>query len=225
MFNKKSNKTAVIIGLGEFGLHLSLNLSKAGCDCIVADIDSNKIENIKNFVMKAVVMDVRQKNSLQQIVAQDTNFVIIAVGNIEASIMASLYLKDMKISLVYVKAVSEEHERLLRMMGIENVLFPEKDMGTRFATKLMSNNLVDFVPLSEDYSVAELSPLPSMENQTLKDINFRKLYDLTIIAIKKDVNPPEIVISPEANYLLKAPSKLIVLGKKKAIEDYNAKTV
>jgi len=131
----------------------------------------------------------------------------------------------MKISLVYVKAVSEEHERLLRMMGIENVLFPEKDMGTRFATKLMSNNLVDFVPLSEDYSVAELSPLPSMENQTLKDINFRKLYDLTIIAIKKDVNPPEIVISPEANYLLKAPSKLIVLGKKKAIEDYNAKTV
>lgn len=222
MFGKNKNRTAVVIGLGEFGLHLALSLSKCGCDCIVADKDASKIESIKNFVMKAIIVDASQKNALYQIVPADVDFVIIALGNIESSITAALYLKDMKIEQVYVKAISDEHERILKMMGVRNIIFPEKDMGQRFATKLMSNNLLDFLPLSEDYSVAELAPLSSMENKTLKEIDFRKEHDLSIIAIKELV-PPNMVISPGADFRLKISDILVVLGKKDAVEKYNFK--
>lgn len=221
MFNKGRKKTAVIIGLGEFGLHLALNLSKCGCDCIVADKDSNKIESIKNYVMKAVIIDVLQKDSIPHIVPADTDFVIVSLGDIEASIMAALHLKDLKISPVYVKAISEEHERILKMMDVENIIFPEKDMGRRFATKLMSNNLLDFLPLSEDYSVAELAPLQSMENKTLKEIDFRKKHNLSIIAVKELV-PNNIVISPGPDTRIKMSDILLVLGKKEDIDRYNS---
>ncbi len=221
MFNKGRKKTAVIIGLGEFGLHLALNLSKCGCDCIVADKDSNKIESIKNYVMKAVIIDVLQKDSIPHIVPTDTDFVVVSLGDVEASIMAALNLKDLKISPVYVKAISEEHERILKMMGVENIIFPEKDMGRRFATKLMSNNLLDFLPLSEDYSVAELAPLQSMENKTLKEIDFRKKHNLSIIAVKELV-PNNIVISPGPDMRIKISDILVVLGKKEDIDSYNS---
>ncbi|HPG37100.1 MAG TPA: TrkA family potassium uptake protein [bacterium] len=223
MFGKKKNRTAVVIGLGEFGLHLALSLSKCGCDCIVADIDAGKIDSIKNFVMKAIIADASQKNALYQIVPADADFVIIALGDIESSITAALYLKDMKIENVYVKAISEEHERILKMMEVKNIIFPEKDMGQRFATKLMSNNLLDFLPLSEDYSVAELAPLSSMANKSLKEIDFRKEHNLSIIAIKELV-PPNMVISPSAGFKIKISDILVVLGKKDAIEAYNQKT-
>ncbi|HNW82893.1 MAG TPA: TrkA family potassium uptake protein [bacterium] len=151
MFGKKEKKTAVVIGLGEFGLHLALSLAKNSCDVIVADRDPKKVESVKNFVMKAVIADVSQKNSLYSIVPADADFVVVALGNIESSIMAALYLKDLDIKSVYVKAISEEHERILKMMDIKNIIFPEKDMGQRFATKLMSNNLLDFLPLLQPH--------------------------------------------------------------------------
>lgn len=221
MFGKKQRKTAVVIGLGEFGLHLALSLSKCDCDVVVADKDPKKIESIKNFVMKAVIADVSQKNSLFQIVPADADFVVIALGNVESSIMAALYLKDMKISPVYVKAISEEHERILKMMGELNIIFPEKDMGRRFATKLMSNNLLDFLPLSDEYSVAELIPLQSMEGHSLKEIDFRKIHNLSIIAVKETA-PQGIIISPSAGFKIKLSDILIVLGRKEHIDNYNA---
>lgn len=222
MFGKKEKKTAVVIGLGEFGLHLALSLSKHNCDVIVADRDPKKVESIKNFVMKAVIADVSQKNSLYSIVPADADFVIVALGNIESSIMAALYLKDLDIKSVYVKAISEEHERILRMMEMKNIIFPEKDMGTRFATKLMSNNLLDFLPLSDEYSVAELIPLKSMEERTLKEIDFRKIHNLSIIAVKEK-DSQSLIISPSAGFKIKSSDILIVLGRKEHIDSYNSK--
>lgn len=221
MFGKKEKKTAVVIGLGEFGLHLALSLSKNGCDVIVADRDPKKVESVKNCVMKAVIADVSQKNAMYSIVPADADFVIVALGNIESSIMAALYLKDLDIKSIYVKAISEEHERILRMMDVKNIIFPEKDMGTRFATKLMSNNLLDFLPLSDEYSVAELTPLKSMEDHTLKDIDFRKVHNLSIIAVKEK-NSQSLVISPSAGFKIRSTDILIVLGRKEHIDNYNS---
>ena len=223
MFGRREKKTAVIIGLGEFGLHLALNLSKHGCDCVVADKDSNRVESVREYVMKAVVADVLNKDSIAHFVPAETDFAVISLGNVEASIMATLHLKDMGIDPVYVKAISQEHERILRLMGISRTIFPEKDMGERFATKLMNHNLLDYLPLSEDYSVAELAPLRYMEGKTLKELDFRKKYNLSIMAIREYV-PQKLVITPGADFVVKISDTLLVLGERKYIENYNRRS-
>ncbi len=222
MFVKKRKKTAVVIGLGEFGLHLALNLSDMNCDCIVADRNSVRIESIKNYVMKAVIVDVTQKESLARIVPSEVDFVVVSLGNVEASVMAVLQLKDLGIKNIWIKAASEEHERILRMMGFENIIFPEKETGKRFATKILSNNLLDFLPLSDDYSVAELRPLENMEDRTLKEIDFRKVHNLSVIAIKKK-NSGKMTIMPGPDKALNPSDTLVVLGKSESIDKYNMK--
>lgn len=222
MFVKKRKKTAVVIGLGEFGLHLALNLSNMGCECIVADRNSVRIESIKNYVMKAIIVDVTQKESLSRIVPSEVDFVVVSMGNVEASVMAVLQLKDLGIKNIWIKAASEEHERILRMMGFENIIFPEKETGKRFATKILSNNLLDFLPLSDDYSVAEVYPLKNMKDRTLKEIDFRKIYNLSVIAIKKK-DSGKMIIMPGPDKALKLSDTLIVLGKSENVEEYNMK--
>lgn len=212
-------KTGVILGIGEFGLHLAKALSREGCDVIAVDLDKKKIELIRDFVQSAIIADIRKQQTLAQIVPMDSDFVVVALGTIESSIIATLYLKEMGIEKIFIKAVSDEHERILRMLGMTNIIFPEKDMGERISSRLMTNNFLDYLPLANDYSIAEVAPLPVMQGKTLMELNFRKIYDLSVVAIKELV-PPRMVFTPEANFVIKISDILVVLGKKETIDKY-----
>ena len=134
--------------------------------------------------------------------------------------IATLYLKEFDFRHVYVKAITDEHERILRLLGVGNVVFPEKDMAHRISKKLLCNNLLDYLPLSEEYSIAEVIPLPKIKGKTLKDSNFRHKYDLSVIAIKRP-DATKLIFTPGAHYLVGEDDTLTVLGKKEDIDRYN----
>ncbi len=215
-------KTGVILGMGEFGFHLAKSLSKSGCNVIAVDKDKTRINLIKDYVSKAIVADVVSSKVLEQIVPVDADFVANCIGNIEASMIASLYLKEIGVRKIVVKSVTNEHEKILKMLNIEDVVFPERDMADRVSAKLMSNNLLDYLPFSDEYSIAEVASLRSMEGKTLKELNFRKTYNMTVIAVKELV-PPQMIFTPPADFTIKMSDILVVIGKKEDIDAYNLK--
>ncbi len=217
-----ARKTGVVLGLGEFGLHLAKSLSADGCDVIAVDMDSNKIDNVKDYIAKAVVADIRSKMVLQTVMPMEADFVVVAVGQIEASLISTLYLKEISFKHIIVKAVNDEHERILRLIGIKDIVFPEKDMAARLSAKLVASNMLDYLPLTDDYSIAEVAPNFEMEGNTLAQLGFRKKYDLIIIAIKELV-PARMVFMPQPDFIIKMSDVLVVLGSKESITKYNSK--
>jgi trk system potassium uptake protein len=134
--------------------------------------------------------------------------------------IATLYLKDFGFEKVYVKAVTDEHERILRLLGVKNIIFPEKDVANILATRLVCNNLLDYLPLSEEYSIAEVTPSAKIIGKTLKDSNFRNKYELSIIAVQRP-DASKLIFTPGSHYTIGQQDTLMVLGKKEDINKYN----
>ncbi|MFH0925934.1 MAG: TrkA family potassium uptake protein [bacterium] len=216
------DKTIVVIGLGEFGWHLALSLSEAGGAVIAIDEKQQRINAIKEQVSKAIAADAKQRQTLLVIVPKEADSVVVALGSIESSIIVTLFLKEMGIKNLYVKANSDEHERILKLLGIdsENIIFPEKNMATRVSERLLNKNLLDYLPFSEDYSIAEVAPLDEMLGKSLVELNFRRRYGLSIIAIRELI-PPKMVMSPPLDFKIKTSDILIVLGLKEGIDKYH----
>ena len=215
-----TRKTGVVIGMGEFGIHLAKSLSNEGCEVIAIDIIEKRVNLIKDFVMKAIIADAAQKQTLEQIMSVGIDFIVVCIGNIEKSMMSTLYLKDFGFDKIYVKAVTDEHERILKLLGVKNIIFPEKNMAYKLATKLLHNNLLDYLPLSEEYSIAEVMPLSKLEGMTLKDSNFRHKYELSIIAVQRP-DASKLIFTPGPHYTIGKQDTLMVLGKKEDIDKYN----
>ncbi|MCP4176622.1 MAG: TrkA family potassium uptake protein [bacterium] len=213
-------KTGVVIGLGEFGAHIATTLSSEGCEVIAIDISEKRINNIRDFVMQAVVADASQVKSIEQVIPTDIDFIVLAIGNIEKSMIATLYLKEYGFDKLYVKAVTDEHEKILKLLGVKHIIFPERDIAGRIATRLVSSNLLDYLPLSDDYSIAEVKPLSKMTGVNLKDLAFRRKYNLSIIAVKR-VDARKLIFTPGPFYVIAEADILTVLGKKQNIEAYN----
>jgi trk system potassium uptake protein len=213
-------KTGVVIGLGEFGAHIATTLSSDGCEVIAVDISEKRINNIKDFVMQAIVADASQLKSIEQVIPADVDFIVLAIGNIEKSMIATLYLKEYGFDKLYVKAVTDEHEKILKLLGVEHIIFPERDIAKRIATRLVSSNLLDYIPLSDEYSIAEVQPLVKMSEVSLKDLAFRRKYNLSIIAVKR-VNVKKLIFTPGPFFIIAKSDILTVLGKKQDIEIYN----
>ena len=214
------NKTGVVIGLGEFGLHMAKALSESGCEVIAVDIAEDRVNTSKNFVMQALVADASQKEALLQIIPPDVDFIIVGIGNIEKSMITTLYLKEYGFDKLFVKAATDEHEKILKLIGVKNIIFPERDITQKMASRLMFNNLLDYLPLSSEYSIAEVKPVKSICGKTLQDINFRKKFDLSVIAVQNP-NAVKMTFTPGPNYEIGNEDTLMVLGKCSSIDVYN----
>jgi len=214
-------KTGVVIGLGEFGFHAAKALSKEGCSIVAVDINEKKVNQIKDYVLKAVVADSSQRRSLEQLIPKECDFIIVAIGNIEKSMITTLYLKEIGYSYLCVKAITDEHERILRLLGVENIIFPERDMALRVAAKVIYSNMLDYLPLSDNYSIAELKPKKECLGKTLMEIDFRKKYGLNIIAVQ---NKEERVsyFTPTSDYIICTSDILMVIGERIKIEKYSS---
>ena len=114
-----------------------------------------------------------------------------------------------------VKAQSEVHAKVLYKMGVDKVVFPERDMGIRVAHNLISSNILDFIELSDDYGIAEIEALPVWVGKTLIDLDFRKKYGVNIIAIKGPENA--INVSPLPGDVIADGDVLVVIGEEESI--------
>jgi len=214
-------KQFVIFGLGRFGVSIATTLADAGYEVMVVDKSEEKIQEISPFVTHAVQADASDMDTLMSLGIRNFDVGIVAIGkDIQASIMITLLLKEIGISNVVAKASTEIHQRVLQKLGADRIILPEYEMGRRVAANLIAGNIIDYIQLSPDYSIMEVSILPEWSNSTIKDLNVRGKYGINIIAVEHEGG---INVSPEPGYVLAPDDILVVVGNNKSLQELEAK--
>ena len=208
----KTRKFAVI-GLSTFGEYLTKYLSDKGFQVMAMDTDEIKVDKVKNVVSKAVVADARDKETLENIGIIDFDVVIVSLGDqIDASILVTLYLKELGVKEIIAKASTEDHGKILDRVGATTIIFPERDAAYRLAKSLENINVLDAIPLSPGVSILEFGPPNSFLGKTLKELDISNRFRIQIIVIKELV-PENLVIVPRADHVIKDSDILIGVGK------------
>ena len=205
-----SNKQFVIIGLGRFGSSVARTLSDLGNDVLAIDKDEDIVQEISDEVTHAVQLDATDENALRSLGIRNFDVAVVTIGdNIQASIMATLLVKELGVKYIIAKAQSDLHSKVLYKIGADRVVLPEKEMGIRVAHNLVSTNILDYIELSPDYSVIEIQASENWSGKTLSDLGLRSKYGINIMAIKRgdDVN-----ISPLAEDIIEADDIIVAIG-------------
>ncbi len=204
-------KSFVVIGMGRFGTSLAMTLSELGHEVLAIDENPELIQNIADQVTHAVTGDATEQGVLKSLGVRNFDVAVVAIGgSLEASILTTVLLKEVGVKYVLAKAQSEIHARVLSHVGADRVIQPEWEMGERVANQLSQTNILDYIELSEDYSIAEVSPVPSWIGKSLEEIDVRKKYGINIMAIK---NENGVNIAPAADDIICDNDVLIVMGE------------
>lgn len=207
-----------VIGLGRFGGSICRELSMEGMDVLAIDVDEDKVNEFKNFASYAVIADSTDEAALKELGIKNIDHVIVAIGdNIQASILTTVILTDLGIKKITVKAQNDYHEKILKKIGADQVVHPERDMGKRIAHNIISSNILDYLELSDEHSIVEVKASERMLGKTLVDLDIRANYGCNVVAIKRG---KEINVSPSADDALKEHDILIVIGADKDISRF-----
>ncbi len=203
-------KEFAVIGCGRFGSSLASTLYHLGHEVVAIDFDEEKIQDVSDFVTYAVQVDVTDEMALKDIGLSNFDTVVVSMSsNYQASIMATLIAKELGVKTVIAKAKDELHGKVLEKIGADKVIYPEQDMGVRVAHSLTSSNILDFIELSPEYGVVEITALEDWENKNLKQIDLSKNYGINVVAIKSSRN---INISPSGSDIIRNGDILVIIG-------------
>jgi trk system potassium uptake protein TrkA len=152
-------KRAIVIGLGIFGINLVSALYEGGFEVIAIDKNKDAVQKAKDCSTKAIVADGIDKEVMEMIGVQQDDVAIISFGeDLAASTLITLHLKQLNVRTIIVKAPNDEHKLILEKVGATEVVIPEKEMARKVAKSLISPNVLDYLPLSDDYMISELAP-------------------------------------------------------------------
>lgn len=204
-----------VIGLGRFGSAMAISLTELGQDVIGVDLDGDRVQKHADLIGSAVELDATDERSLKQAGVADVDTAVISIGeSIEASLLAVMVLRDLGVPRIVAKAVTPLHGRILERLGVDRVIFPEREMAIRVAHSLVVPNVLDYIELSRDFSIVEVPAPPEFTGQTLKELQLRNRYGLTLIAIKRAgaVGAGVTTIAPSADDAIEAGDVLSLLG-------------
>ncbi len=208
----KKKKYIVVIGLGKFGGELARQLAKE-CEVLAIDRREAMVEAVLDQVQRALILDVRDCKSLCSVVTADFDEAVVSMGeSLEASILATLHLRKIGVKQIWAKATTEDHAAILKAVGASEVVFPERETARRVAAQILNPNLLDFVPLEEDYQVMDLAPPDSFYGHTLAELDVRKKYGIFVLAVKELV-PTRFLFLPSPDFVIKPSDILVVIGK------------
>lgn len=211
-----SKKQYVVIGLGRFGTSIAETLYNLGNDVLVIDNDEERIQSVVNNVTHAIQADATDEMALREVGVRNFDIAIVSIGaDLQASIMATILLKELGIKMVVTKANNAMHAKVLKKIGADKVVFPEKDMGIRVAHGLAYSNILEYIELSPDHSLAEFLCPKEWYNKTLKDLDVRSNYGINVMAIKREDG---VDVSPTADEVIKKTDVIVAIG---SIEDLN----
>lgn len=203
-------KEYAVIGLGRFGGSICKALSEEGLEVMAMDMNEDRVNEYAKIASHAVIGDSTDESVLKNLGIRNFDHVIVAIGeNIQASILTTIMLKELGVKMVTVKAQNDYHEKVLNKIGADRIVHPERDMGRRIAHKIISNNVLDYLELSDEYSLIEIVANSRLAGHSLLDLDIRARYGINIVAIKRG---KEVIVSPLADEMIQKEDILIVIG-------------
>ncbi len=222
-------KQFVVIGLGRFGASIARALSEKNFEVLAVDRDEDRVKEMEGVVSQAIVMDATDDKALRELGIADFDTAIVSMGEtVEDSIMITLALKELGLKHVIVKAKSEIHSKILKKVGADRIVFPEREMAEKLAESLASPKIFDFIELSKEYGIVEMVVPKKLVNTTLRELKLRDKHKVSVIAIKRKVPysksdgttdfKDEIIIGPGGGDELISGDVLILLGKNEDVD-------
>ena len=216
-------KEFVVIGLGRFGGSIVRELIEQDADVMAIDKDSERVDEFASIATQAIVADTTDEAVLKSLGIRNFEHVIVAIGeNIQASILTTLMLKDIGVKEITVKAQNDYHAKVLSKIGADHVVHPERDMGIRIAHNMLSNNVLDYLELSDEHSIIEIRANAKLAGNTLIQLDIRAKYGINIVAIKREGN---IIVSPQADMEIMRGDILIIIGSDADINRFEKKVL
>jgi trk system potassium uptake protein len=210
----KTKKHICVIGLGEFGRELARQLAKE-CEVLALDREDAAVEVVVDEVQRALILDAREYASLSAVVTADFDEAVVSMAeSLESSIMATLHLKKIGVKRIWAKATTDDHANILKSVGAHEVVFPERETARRLAANIINPNLLDFIPLAEDYRVMDVAPPDAFYGHSLVELDLRKRYGVFILAVKELV-PMRFVFLPSPDFVIKPSDILVMIGREK----------
>ncbi len=210
-----------VIGCGRFGSSLAKTLYALGHEVMAVDKSEERVQNISDFVTYAVQADATDEKTLKSLGIRNFDTAVVSIGSdIQSSIMTTLMAKELGVKYVLCKAQNELQAKVLYKIGADKVVFPERDMGVRVAHNLVSQNVLEYIELSPDYSIVEIVVPKNWVGKSIKALDLRAAFGINVMAIKY---PHGINISPSAEKILEKNDILVVIGKNDVINKIEEK--
>lgn len=215
-------KRFAVIGLGNFGFHAAKALYEDGNEVLAIDADKSRVQAIDANCTEAIVLDATDKDALKALGLENLDGTIVSTGTkISISILICLYLQEFGAKKILAKALDDDHAKILKRVGATQIIHPERDMAVRISRGLSRPNVLDFIPLADEFDLVQVGPPREFIGKNLKDLNLRAKYNVHIIAIKELV-PENFILVPPASFVIKDSDILMMLGKTEDIRRIKA---
>lgn len=207
-------KEFAVLGLGEFGRSVALNLAQGGASVLAVDNCEECVQMVADDVTYAVKADLTDPETLRMVGIQNMDVAVVCISdNLEASILATIISKESGVPFVMAKARDELQASVLRKVGADQIIFPERSMGVRIARNLIAGNFVDIIELSSKFSMVEVGVPGKWAGKTLRELNLRSV-GLNMIA-KKEEDEIKMVLEPDQ--VLRQGDIYILVGSNEAL--------
>lgn len=210
-------KQYAVFGLGSFGESVAVTLQNLGCEVVVVDNRMERIQEISEHVSYAIQADMQDPEVIRSLGARNLDGVIIAVSeDMEASVMATIISKELGVPYVLAKGRNEIHAKILRKIGADAVVFPERETGERIAKNLVSTNFADWIALSPEYSMIEIAVPKAWVGKSLSELDVRRSHDVSVVGIAYG---DKVEVNPDPQKPLEADKIVILVGNNKSLEE------
>ena len=209
-------KSILIIGMGRFGQHLAAKFQELGNDVMVVDSNEDIINSLSHKYTDDYCGDCRNEEVIKKLGVNNFDICFVTIGdNFQSSLEITSLLKEHKAKYIVSKATGDMQAKFLRQIGANEVVYPEKDIAFSMAKKFSSNNVFDYIEISDDYAIYETPIAPSWKNKTILEVNVRKNYNINIVAVKVE---EELITSPGPDFVFEEGQHIIWIGSKKDLK-------
>ncbi|MDH3394108.1 MAG: TrkA family potassium uptake protein [Desulfobulbaceae bacterium] len=201
---------AGVIGLGKFGYKFGKTLMELGHTVVGIDIDPDNIKRAQHVFSQVFQADATDKTALEQMGVSDLSHVLISVGDsIAASAMISMYLKELGVNVVWVKAINGDHEKLLQKIGVDEVVMPEHLAAKQLANRMAIPGFIEHLPFDKEMAIKELV-IDQWAGKNLRELDLTNRYNIQVIAIRTN-GSEKFKFIPKADQKLNAGDTLVTI--------------
>lgn len=211
----------LVIGLGRFGESVAKTLYEAGENVLAIDISEELVQDKidRNIIKNAVIGDASDEKILKDIGTENFDVAFICIGDIEASVMIALNLKELGIKTIIAKAINKKHGKVLTKVGATEIVYPEEHMGKRIAELTMNTDIIEHLKFTDNFVLVEVKAPSIFWNNSLIKLDVRNKYNINIVGIKKAKG--EFLPNPNANVVIEEGDILVIITDKKTVESFN----
>lgn len=203
-------RSFLIIGMGHFGHHITNHLVKQGAEVMIVDKDEEKMEDLLTVATSAKIGDCTNEEVLKTLGVKNFDMCIVCIGtNFQSSLEITSLLKELGARYVVSKATRDIHAKFLLRNGADEIIYPDRDIAEKLAVRYSADNLFDYIELTGEYAVYEILPMKEWIGHSIKELNFRRRYNVNILGIKEG-NKTSLL--PTADYVFKEGEHLLVVG-------------